>query len=134
MSEESKVLQQVFQMLEGITTDNNDGKSLLVIGIEIDENGYPTNKAIKCMGNPAQAIAMVEIGLRMLTETREDIHKRLERASDSASGAEEVAEKLRKLGDRLAEAEKLATTEEETETAKRIREMLLEFKRRVGKS
>lgn len=124
---ESKILRQVFDLIEKLSSESDGSTGILVAGVEIDENGFPSVKAIKCSGSPANTIAAVDIMQRMLDETLEEIHERIKQVAEMSSKLSDIEGKIERLG------KKLADEQQDSSDAERIRQMIMEFKRQLGK-
>lgn len=124
MNKNEERLKQVFQLINELYEGSPCG--VIITGVEIDETGYPTARALKCTANPAQTIAGITILQKMLTETMEEVHQRVEAASDISSKIDAVMEKMK---DKL-EASDLDGTEDDAE---KLRKFIEDFKKRLGK-
>lgn len=120
---DSSILGQVFDLVEKLTKDSDNGRGLLIAACEIDENGFPVVKAIKCSGSPAHSLAGIDMLQRMLDETYEEVHDRIKTVVDRSTDKtlEDAAEQF---GKHLEEGD----IDEE-----RIRNIINEFKKRLGK-
>lgn len=82
MSEEKSLLKKVFDYIDEVT-DPESGKTIIILGVEIDENGIPESQATKVMGTPANSLGGITLMSELLSSAKEDILSRIKERTSS---------------------------------------------------
>ena len=88
----SSKLDQIKETADQIykNTENN----LLLFAVELDEKGFPSGKLQKVVSAPGITLGGLEMLSRMIEDTRENTHKKIELAGDLSDSLTELFNKL----------------------------------------
>ncbi len=132
MSEEQfSIMKQVHDLIDKLQKDN-DETSIVFFAVEFDKNGFPFTKSCKITGNPAQSLAGLDMIERAVKEQKEDVHQKLEVASNLSSKLDEV---ISKMGFEGIDDPKFHDflTDNDSAVSRQLKEMIVDLKKRFGK-
>jgi hypothetical protein len=139
MSNQESLLKKAFNLVDEAAADDNG--CIVLLGIEINQEGVPVSKGIKVRGNPAATLASMTLLELLVQETKADVLSRISSTSDSDEVSKESVDldKNSLLVKQLAKLESLGLLTaflddvENNEKDERLRNMIKEFRKRFGK-
>ena len=94
MSEEQfSIMKEVHDLIEKLQKDH-DNTAIVLFAVEFDKTGFPFTKSCKITGNPAQSLAGLEIVERAVKEQKDEVHRKLEMASELNGKLDEFISKM----------------------------------------
>lgn len=85
-------LDQLKELADSIYKDTEN--NLLLFAVELDEKGFPSGKLQKVVSAPGITLGGLEMLSRMIEDTRESTHKKIELAGDLSESLHELFHKM----------------------------------------
>lgn len=119
------LLQQAFDMLDDYDkTEKN--KSLLMIAVEFDENGFPSSRAVKCIGAPSSVLASITILRDMIDGMEEETLGKIDKMGEVSENMMDILKQMGIQDPDDPRVEKLFKSEE-------FMNLMKDLKRKFGK-
>lgn len=119
------LLQQAFDMLDDYDkTEKN--KSLLMIAVEFDENGFPSSRAVKCIGAPSSVLASITILRDMIDGMEEETLGKIDKMGEVSENMMDILKQMGIQDPNDPRVEKLFKSEE-------FMNLMKDLKRKFGK-
>lgn len=87
------ILQQAFDMLDDYDKVEKN-KSVLMIAVEFDQNGFPSSRAIKCVGAPSNILASITILRDMVDGIEEDTLGKIDKMGEASENMMEILKEM----------------------------------------
>jgi hypothetical protein len=128
MSDKS-LLQQAFEMLDDYET-KCEGSSLVLMAVEFNKEGFPTSRAMKCVGAPNSVLASIRLLGDMLDELEDETLSKIDKMAD-------VSDKLKTLFEQLGIEDmndpRISKMMKDPNMSSEFMDLLKELKRKFGK-
>lgn len=118
-------LQKAFDMLDDYDKIEKN-KSLLMIAVEFDDNGFPSSRAVKCIGAPSSVLASITILRDMIDGMEEDTLGKIDKMGEASENMMDILKEMGIEDPNDPRVEKLFKSEE-------FMNLMKDLKRKFGK-
>lgn len=101
-------------------------KSLLMIAVEFDDNGFPSSRAVKCIGAPSSVLASITILRDMIDGMEEDTLGKIDKMGEASENMMDILKEMGIEDPNDPRVEKLFKSEE-------FMNLMKDLKRKFGK-
>jgi hypothetical protein len=129
--EQFSIMKEVHDLIDRLQKEN-DETSIVFFAVEFDKSGFPFSKSCKISGNPAQSLAGLDMIERAVKEQKDDVHSKLDMASNMSDKLDEVISKMGFDGIDDPKFHDFLTSND-SDTSKQLRQMIVDLKKRFGR-
>jgi len=123
------MLQKAFDMLDDYEK-NEENKSVLMVAVEFDKNGFPSSRAVKCVGAPSSVLASITLLRDMIDDMEQQTLEKIDKMGEASDNITDI---LKEMGIDDMNDPRIEKLFKDPQASEELMKLMKDIKRKFGK-